>query len=275
MAGEFPELEEAIRRYQARITEIKARISQLEGELVFWANRRDTAKEFAKALEPPRDITKVGLAYLNAWGDEAVTGLSNYRDALERGETVIVPTFVAPIWKAVIVYGQIPTAQGEYQSLYTQLQDTKLELETVARALRDAELALESALLELRRAEALEEAERLAAEERKRIELDSIARDLLLGYPQMDADTARIIAEIAYQAAIGAIEGRYQKALEIARERARIWAQKEQIPGEPVFPEVVGIAGWLEKNWPWVLLISGVGSGITYGLVKLAKRRRK
>lgn len=371
MNGDFPELEEAIGRYQARVTSLKARLAELEVQVPFWKARWDSARDFAKRLDPNAiawanwpvyyNISGAGLGYLNSWGGEAVEGLADYRGRLERfareptgakevreeiiymeeerlGQIIehtrenpdlvgglsifelarrlgvvwpskhnfrihkwhstfrayvsdlvaraegglfdydrsrwgikyiawVTPT-VGDSWRPRIAE-QINLAQETYWSLYTELQNTRVELEMTIRALRDAELALESAELEKRRAEALEEAERLAAEERRRIELDSIARDLMLGYPEMDAATARIIAVEAYQAAIGAIEGRYIKALEIARERARLWAQKEQIPGEPTFGPVVGVVGWLEKNWPY-LVIAGLGTGLA---ISLARRK--
>ncbi len=96
--------------------------------------------------------------------------------------------------------------------------------------MRDLQLAKEAAEEEKRGALALWEAEYQAALERRRIEIASIARDIALGYPTMDAETARSIAEMAYAEALARGFTRLADAIQIATDLADEWSDKPVIP---------------------------------------------
>lgn len=132
------------------------------------------------------------------------------------------------------VWGPLETQVGETQAEYYTTNDQYLAardtLESRTRHLRDLQLAKEAAEEERRNAIALWEAEFKAAQERKRIEIESIARDVKLGYPTMDAETARVIAETAYGEAITLGLTRVADALNIAMELADDWYKKQEFP---------------------------------------------
>ncbi|GAI39673.1 unnamed protein product, partial [marine sediment metagenome] len=114
-------------------------------------------------------------------------------------------------------------ADNEYRAAWTTL-------ESKTRHMRDLQLAKEASQEEKRGALALWEAEYQAALERKRIEIDSIARDIALGYPTMDAQTAISIAQMAYAEALARGFTRLADAIQIASDLADDWSDKPEIP---------------------------------------------
>lgn len=136
---------------------------------------------------------------------------------------------IADSWRVAIT-NQISLAEQNHWLAYTALRDAERELEANTRHMRDLKLAKEAAEEERRGAIALWQAEYYAAQERKRIELDSIARDILLGYPEMDAATARGIAESAYAEALARGFTRVADALTIAMALALEWYETHVFP---------------------------------------------
>ncbi len=125
---------------------------------------------------------------------------------------------------------ELASAQADLSYYNSQLSAAKFALEAKTRHMRDLKLAKEAAEEERRGAIALWQAEYYAAQERKRIELDSIARDVLLGYPEMDAVTASGIANIAYAEALARGFKRVADALTIAMDLAQEWYDKHVFP---------------------------------------------
>lgn len=87
-------LDTLIENERVNIVSLQTKINELEKQVSLWRARWDTAREFAKRLDPnaiiwPKwpvyhNISGAGLGYLNAWGDDAVEGLADYRKYLER-----------------------------------------------------------------------------------------------------------------------------------------------------------------------------------------------
>lgn len=125
---------------------------------------------------------------------------------------------------------ELASAQSELSYYQSQLSSAQDALEANTRHMRDLQLAKEGTEEERRGAIALWQAEYEAAQERKRIELDSIARDLMLGYPEMDAATARGIAETAYSYALARGFTRVSDAITIATHLADEWAETHIYP---------------------------------------------
>ncbi|MBA7627712.1 hypothetical protein ES703_35179 [subsurface metagenome] len=125
---------------------------------------------------------------------------------------------------------ELASAQSDLSYYCSQLSAAQIALEANTRHMRDLQLAKEAAEEERRGAIALWNAEYEAAQERKRIELDSIARDLMLGYPEMDAATARGIAETAYSYALARGFTRISDAVAIAGDLAAEWAETHIYP---------------------------------------------
>lgn len=125
---------------------------------------------------------------------------------------------------------EVASAQNDLSYYRSQLSSAQDTLEANTRHMRDLQLAKEAAEEERRGAIALWQAEYEAAQERKRIELDSIARDLMLGYPEMDAATARGIAETAYSYALARGFTRVSDAVAIAGDLADKWSDTHIYP---------------------------------------------
>ena len=125
---------------------------------------------------------------------------------------------------------ELASAQADLSYYRSQLSSAQDALESKTRLMYDKKLAKEAAEEERRGAIALWQAEYYAAQERKRIELDSIARDVLLGYPEMDAVTASGIADIAYAEALARGFTRVADALTIAMDLAQEWYETHIFP---------------------------------------------
>ena len=125
---------------------------------------------------------------------------------------------------------ELASAQADLSYYNSQLSSAQDALESKTRLMYDKKLAKEAAEEERRGAIALWQAEYYAAQERKRIELDSIARDVLLGYPEMDAVTASGIAESAYAEALARGFTRVADALTIAMALAQEWYETHVFP---------------------------------------------
>jgi len=92
--AERARFERDIADLETKVAEWQAKIIELERQVPFWKARWDSAKDFAKRLDPnaivwPKwpvyyNISGAGLGYLIAWGDDAVEGLADYRGYLER-----------------------------------------------------------------------------------------------------------------------------------------------------------------------------------------------
>jgi len=122
------------------------------------------------------------------------------------------------------------SAQSELFNAKSQLSYAQNTLEADTRHMHDLQLAKEAAEYERTDAIHLWQAEYEAAQERKRIELDSIARDIQLGYPLMDAETARTIAESAYADALARGFTRVSDAMAIATQIADDWYNTHIFP---------------------------------------------
>jgi len=125
---------------------------------------------------------------------------------------------------------ELASAQSELSYYRSQLSSAQDALESRTRHMRDLQLAKEAVEEERRGAIALWQAEYEAAQERKRIELESIARDVILGYPEMDAATAMSIAEVAFAEALARGFTRVSDALTIAMDLAKEWSETHIFP---------------------------------------------
>lgn len=110
------------------------------------------------------------------------------------------------------------------------LSSSKNILESKVRHMRDLQLAKEATEEEKRGALALWEMDYQAAQERRRIEVASIARDILLGYPAMEAQEARGIAETAYGDALARGFTRLADVIQIASDLADEWWNRHVFP---------------------------------------------
>ena len=139
---------------------------------------------------------------------------------------------------------QVSSAESGYNFADGEYQAAWIALESKTRHMRDLQLAKEASEEEKRGALALWEVEYQAALERKRIEIASIARDVALGYPTMDAETARNIAEMAYAEALAKGFTRLADAIRIAGDLADEWEDKPVTPHyttETIFCSSCGI----------------------------------
>jgi DNA-directed RNA polymerase subunit RPC12/RpoP len=96
--------------------------------------------------------------------------------------------------------------------------------------MRDLQLVLDAAKTEKIDALGDWESDYQAAQERRRIEIGSIARDLALGYPLMDAEEAQEIAETGYGDALARGFTRLADAIKIASDLADEWWNREVYP---------------------------------------------
>jgi len=248
---------------QSRVNQLTKEIGDLETELSIWRDRKSKAHALGYKLQT-QPSTKyydnsryVKPAYedcIASWGDYIT---KSYMQSWRANQLVEVP-----VWFDSVVayrlgydykdyYALVYVADGEIFALEnelggkrsdlfsaqadlsyykSQLSSAQLSLEAKTRHMRDLKLAKEAAEEERRGAIALWQAEYYAAQERKRIELDSIARDVLLGYPEMDAVTASGIANIAYAEALARGFTRVVDALTIAMALAQEWYETHIFP---------------------------------------------
>lgn len=125
---------------------------------------------------------------------------------------------------------QITTADSNLIEGRNALWASQNTLEAKTRHMRDLQLAKEGAEEEKRGALALWETDYQAAQERRRIEVASIARDISLGYPAMEAQEARTIAETAYGDALARGFTRLADVIQIATNLAEEWWNREVYP---------------------------------------------
>ena len=262
------DLEAEIATLSGEIVDVEGQISLWSGQVSYWRARWQTSNTFAQSLDVYNPIgalkfywipVSIALQYLNTWGVEAVEGLASYRRILEAGETpadikeqwgkdyvkivngtpclevyvITSPTTLArtdtTVWPSQ-ADDQRRVSQESYLLAQGELAKASDTLESKTRHMRDLELAKEAAEEETRGALALWGAEYQAALERKRIEIASIGRDLELGYPTMDAETAQSIAQMAYADALARGFTRLSDAVRIAGDLADEWADKPVIP---------------------------------------------
>jgi len=125
---------------------------------------------------------------------------------------------------------ELSAATSELSSYTSQLSAAESSLESKTRHMRDLQLAKEGAEEEKRGALALWEVDWQAAQERRRIEIGSIARDIALGFPTMEAEEAQRIAETAYGDALTRGFTRLSDAIRIASDLADEWWDRQIYP---------------------------------------------
>ena len=202
-----------------------------------WPDELDDAQSRVFVL--PIDIDEDGIQNLH---DEAWFEYLYCRNWWQRGRPGITTNLYnrwndalkaeVSKFKAIVdaKFSELSEAKSDIAFYKDQRLAAENTLESRTRHMRDLQLAKEAAEEEKRGALALWEVDWQAAKERKRIEIASIARDVALGYPTMDAETASNIAEMAYAEALAKGFTRLADAIRIAGDLADEWEDKPIIP---------------------------------------------
>jgi len=248
------EFDKKIASIEAEISTLDGEIAKLEGEISswtkevenlqlqvdIWQKRKETAEFLYDALvrNYKWEINNACEAFNPAWSDYAkvervATLWWDYVKIYMPPDTLVHQKARSIEVRDILVTEankQLATAQSNFTKARNTLSAVENNLEAKTRHMRDLELAKEAAEEEKRGALALWEGEYQAAQERKRIEIDSIARDVALGYPTMDAETARNIAEMAYAEALRKGFTRLADAMEVASDLADEWERMHITP---------------------------------------------
>lgn len=223
---------------EGQISLLYSEVDNLQSQVDIWQQREKTAEFLYNALVQKWLIDSACNDFNTAWSGYAqvehlaMPGLPSVRIWMPPGHQLIFSAISIQV-KSILVSEankQFATAQTNLNQGRNALSAAQNTLEAKTRHMRDLQLAKEAAEEEKRGALALWEAEYEATKERKRIEIQSIARDLALGYPTMDAETARNIAEMAYSEALARGFTRLADAIRIATDLADEWADKPVIP---------------------------------------------
>lgn len=288
---EIADTQSRISSLQADMEETQRKATNLRKEVLSWDNRKETAERLYDALvrNYKWEIDNACDAFNPAWSGyakvERVAALwLDYVRIWMPPDTLVHSKARSIEVRDVLVShaneqlssskDKLSSAESELSSLQSQLYSAQNALEAKTRHMRDLILAKEAAEEEKRGALSLWEAEYQAAKERKRIEIESIARDLALGYPAVDAETARNIAETAYAQALSKGFTRLSDALRIAIDLIEKWKGEPPfpLPSPPPPPPIYGIPEWLSKYWPY--LVVG-GTGVTLIAIVLAMKKKK
>lgn len=255
---------------EGQIVSLGAEIASVEGQVSYWSGKVDEAQGKVDGLQGQLDTVEGfiddahkawGLAYqldrlinngaseeeiyakrdelLNAWSEEALGPIPPFlssdtifilRIGAKEAESRCKLKIDFLESKRGDIQSDLLSAQSELSNAKSQLSYAQNTLEADTRHMHDLQLAKEAAEEEKRNAVALWQAEYEAAQERKRIELDSLARDIMLGYPLIEAETAGVIAEQAYADALARGFTRYGDALTIAMGIAQDWIDTHIFP---------------------------------------------
>lgn len=172
-------------------------------------------------IQELRNNARIEYEYCANWWQigrpEITTGYyNNWNDALKAEVSK---------FKAIVdaKFSELSGARNDLTFYKDQRLAAESSLESKTRHMHDLQLAKEAAETEKLDALSDWESDYTAAQERKRIELDSIARDITLGYPLIDADSARDIAESAYNDALARGFAWLSDAITLAMGFAKDW----------------------------------------------------
>ncbi|MBA7496627.1 hypothetical protein ES702_07236 [subsurface metagenome] len=248
-------LEDEISRLVQEILEAEEQISiwtekveDLQTQVATWQQRKESADFLYDSLvrNYKWEINNAVLAFNSAWDGYARVKRVNKWWLGTIGFLLDYVHIWMPLDEQIAEYANqtvvrnllVNHANTELSSSQTQLSHARASLsswehtlESKTRHSRDLQLAKEAAEEEKRGALSLWEAEYQAAIERKRIEIASIARDIVLGYPTMEAYEAQQIAETAYGDALARGFTRLADAIEIASTLAQEWWDRQVTPG--------------------------------------------
>ena len=244
--GEIATIQGQVSSWSSKVGQAQSKVNGLIGELNDVEARISAVKEvWDKALECLGASSEKIYACAEELADLALPVFPEYSSDIEQlrsgNKFLIIAIVAALIGRCKIttdslnsqratLQSNLASAQADLFYYSSQLSSAQIALEAKTRHMRDLKLAKEAAEEERRGAIALWQAEYYAAQERKRIELDSIARDVLLGYPEMDAVTASGIANIAYAEALARGFKRVADALTIAMDLAQEWYETHVFP---------------------------------------------
>lgn len=248
--GEIAAIQGQISNWSGKIGQAQSKVNGLIGELNSIEDRISAVQEVRSKASECYSLWQTGASLDQRYAcAEALASMveivfpgSTFPDKLRSRSWIIVPLAVAMVLSLCVgtidslnsqratLQSELASAQADLSYYNSQLSSAQFALESKTRFMYDKKLAKEAAEEERRGAIALWQAEYYAAQERKRIELDSIARDVLLGYPEMDAVTASGIANIAYAEALARGFTRVADALTIAMALAQEWYETHVFP---------------------------------------------
>lgn len=233
-------LEQEIVDAQEQISFWSIEVENLQTQVFTWQQRKETAQSLYDALvrnykwEIDQACDDFNLAWTEyAQVERIAIGWLDYVKIWMPLGTLVHSKARSIEVKDILVYEakkQLSLSERSLIEGKNALSSSKNILESKVRHMRDLQLAKEAAEEEKRGALALWETDYQAAQERRRIEVASIARDISLGYPAMEAQEARAIAETAYGDALARGFTRLADVIQIASDLADEWWNRQVFP---------------------------------------------